>query len=438
MANPTIRDRIRQLSRLRQWLAGLRFRFHPSGLVRAQPVSFPLASNPLPGSARVVAVGLLTNRRPRFRSLIALALCFGALSPAWPARAAEGPAAAQVEAIFKPLASRQEPGLAVLVRRDGRTVFKRGYGSRDLRSGAPIDAHTNFRLASCTKQFTAFAVMLLVQDGKLRLDENLTDVFPEFPAYGKTITLRNLLNHTSGLVAYEELMDKLYAGKAWQDIPQISDAGVLELMEQQTATKFPPGSAWEYSNSGYCVLARVVEKASGMPFADFLRQRIFVPLRMRNTMAYEYGKNRVKARAYGYTQDAGRWLETDQSSTSATLGDGGIYSSLDDLSKWDNALLHHTLLSESAMRPALTAVDLIAGSTASPSGPDGESVKYGFGWFLNPYHGYPRMWHEGESIGFRAAIERFPANGLTIVVLANRTDLAPTALALKVADLYLH
>ena len=439
MANTTIRHRIRHPSRLRQWLAGFRFRFCPSGLVRAQPVSFVRASNPFLGSARVVSPWFMNNRRrPRFCSLTALALFIGALSPAWPAQAAEGPAAAQVEAIFRPLASRQEPGLAVLVRRNGRTVFKHGYGSRELRSGAPIDAHTSFRLASCTKQFTAFAVMLLVQDGKLRLDESLTDVFPEFPAYGKTITIRNLLNHTSGLVAYEDVMDKVSAGKAWQEIPQITDAGVLELMEQQKATKFLPGTAWEYSNSGYCVLAKVVEKASGMPFAEFLRQRIFMPLGMRNTVAHEYGKNRVKARAYGYTQDAGTWLETDQSSTSATLGDGGIYSSLDDLSKWDNALGHHTLLSESAMRPALTAVDLREGSSVSPSGPDGEAVKYGFGWFLNPYRGYARMWHEGESIGFRTAIERFPANRLTIVILANRTDLVPTALALKIADLYLH
>jgi CubicO group peptidase (beta-lactamase class C family) len=317
-------------------------------------------------------------------------------------------------------------------------VFKSAYGSRDLRSGASIDAQTNFRLASCTKQFTAFAVMLLVQDGKLRLDETLTDVFPEFPAYGRAITIRNLLNHTSGLVAYEDLMDKMYAGKAWQEIPQITDAGVLDLMEQQRATKFPPGSAWDYSNSGYCVLARVAEKVSGMPFAEFLRQRIFLPLRMRHTVAYEFGKSQVKARAYGYTRNAGTWLETDQSSTSATLGDGGIYSSLDDLSKWDDALRRHTLLSESAMRPALTAVALREGFSSPPRGPDGEAVKYGFGWFLNPYRGYVRMWHEGESIGFRTAIERFPAEGLTIVILANRTDLDATALALKVADLYLH
>jgi len=365
-------------------------------------------------------------------SLLPLSICCSS-RPAW---ASEGPNAQQIAAIFEPLVSRGDPGLAVLVRLNGKTVFKRGYGSRDLRSGATVDARSNFRLASCTKQLTAMAVLLLVHDGKLRLEETLADVFPEFPAYGSTITIRNLLNHTSGLVAYEDLMDKTYAGKSWQEIPQISDAGVLELMEQQTGTKFPPGTAWEYSNSGYCVLAKVVEKASGRGFADFLRQRIFVPLRMQDTLAYEYGKNQVKARAYGYTKDAGRWLETDQSPTSATLGDGGIYSSLDDLSKWDEALRRHTLLSEAEMRPALTPVALPKDFHRSSEG--GAPVKYGFGWFLDPYRGHQRMWHSGESIGFRTVIERFPSDGLTIIILANRTDLDPSTLALKVADLILH
>jgi len=377
---------------------------------------------------------LLNEIRRLFGALFGLALFCGSCGSSPPAWTAEDPHAQQIGAIFAPLVSRQEPGLAVLVRLNGKTVFKRGYGSRDLRSGAPIDARSNFRLASCTKQFTALAVLLLVHDGKLRLDEKLTDVFPEFPAYGRAITLRNLLNHTSGLVAYEDLVDKTY--KSWQEIPQISDAGVLELMEKQTGTKFPPGTAWEYSNSGYCVLAKVVEKASGLGFADFLRRRIFVPLKMYETLAYEYGKNQVKARAYGYTQDAGTWLETDQSPTSATLGDGGIYSSLDDLGKWDEALRRHTLLSEAAMRPALTPVALPQDFHSSSEG--GEPVKYGFGWFLDPYRGHARMWHSGESIGFRTVIERFPSDGLTIFVLANRTDVDPSALALKIADMYLH
>ena len=378
---------------------------------------------------------LLNGIRRLFGALFVLALFWGSCGSPPPAWAAEDPHAQQIAAVFAPLVSRHEPGLAVLVRRNGKTAFQRGYGSRDLRSGATINARSNFRLASCTKQFTAMAVLLLIHDGKLRLDKTLADVFPEFPAYGRSIALRNLLNHTSGLVAYEDLMDKTYAGKSWQEIPQISDAGVLELMEKQTSTKFPPGTAWEYSNSGYCVLAKVVEKASGLGFADFLRQRIFVPLKMHDTLAYEYGKNQVKARAYGYTQDAGTWLETDQSLTSATLGDGGVYSSLDDLRKWNDALRRHTLLSEDAMRPALTPVAFPQDFHSSSEG--GRPIKYGFGWFLDPYRGHARMWHPGESTGFRSVIERFTDDDLTIIVLANRTDLDPSALALKVADLFL-
>ena len=362
-----------------------------------------------------------------------LSVAAPAVSPSPPAT--HVPTAKALAAIFLPLVSPQEPGLSVVVRLNGRTVFKRGYGKRDLRSNAPIRPPTNFRLASCTKQFTAAAVLLLVHDGKLHLDNRLTDVFPEFPAYGKGITLRNLLNHTSGLVAYEDVMDRQYSGKTWENIPQISDDGVLKLMEQQTGTKFPPGTAWEYSNSGFCVLARVIEKASGMSFADFLRRRIFSPLKMSSTMAYENGKGRVRDRAYGYTRNAGGWLETDQSPTSATLGDGGVYSSVDDLSRWDDALRRHTLLSEAEMRPMLIPVGVPQASSTPPA--TGGPIQYGFGWYLDPYRGHARMWHNGESIGFRTVIDRFRDEGLTVVILANRSDLDPAALALKVADLYI-
>ncbi len=273
----------------------------------------------------------------RFNFLVGIVL-FCLLSFPQSGKAAQHPAEKQIDTVFSGITSANEPGLAMVVRKDGRTVFIRGYGLRDLRSSLPIDEHTNFRLASFTKQFTAMAIMLLVHDGKLNYDTRLTDIFPDFPAYGRAITIRNLLNHTSGLVAYEDLMDKKYAGKSWEEIPQISDAGVLALMEQQRGTKFPPGTKWEYSNGGYCVLAMVVEKISGVPFAEFLQRRIFAPLKMQNTVAHVYGKDRVVNRAYGYTNDAGVWLETDQSPTSATLGDGGIYSSLEDLIKWDDAL----------------------------------------------------------------------------------------------------
>ena len=346
--------------------------------------------------------------------------------------AAEGVSTQQIDPIFSSVTSKTEPGLAVLARKDSQIVFKRGYGMRDLRSDRPIDEYTNFRLASFSKQFTATAIMLLVHDGKLRYEDHLTDIFPEFPAYGKDITIRNLLNHTAGLKSYEEALRKKYPDTDWENIPQIQDEGVLAIMEEQTGTKFPPGTKWEYSNSGYEVLANVVRKVSGEPFEDFLRQRIFEPLRMNTTVVYKYGKNKVVNRAYGYTKDANVWLETDQSPTSATLGDGAVYTSVDDLVKWDDALRNHTLLSKQEFQPAIIPVSTSEGRANAGDKSEG----YGFGWFLDSYHGHSRMWHTGETIGFRTVIERFPDDNLTIIILANRTDLNPKELAQKVADLY--
>jgi CubicO group peptidase (beta-lactamase class C family) len=340
----------------------------------------------------------------------------------------------QIDAVVAGLKSGDAPGAAVLVVHNGRPVFSRGYGVTDLRTLHKIDEHTNFRLASFTKQFTAACIMLLVRDGKLHYDDHLTDLFPEFPGYGKAITVRNLLNHTSGLPDYEDILMKQYPDTPEDQIPQILDAGVLKLLEQQTSSKFPAGAKWEYSNSGYAVLAMIVEKVSGKPFGQFLRERIFTPLKMANTLAYEKGKNEVPNRAYGHTKKEKGWQETDQSPTSAVLGDGGIYSSVDDLEKWDRAVRDHTLLTAAEMQPALTPVHPTDGPAKSP---EGQTVSYGFGWFLDPYKGHQRMSHNGSTVGFRTTIQRFPDDQLTIIVLANRADVDPEQLALKVADLCL-
>src|SRR4029077_16487834 len=151
---------------------------------------------------------------------------------------------------------------------------------------------------------------------------------------------------------YEDILTAQYTNMPDEKIPQIHDAGVLKLLEQQSVGKFPPGSKWDYSNSGYATLAMIVEKVSGKPFGQFLQERIFTPLQTTNTLAYEKGKNEVPHRAYGYTKENGNWRETDQGSTSAVLGDGGIYSALDDLTRWDRALRDLTLLSAEEMKPA--------------------------------------------------------------------------------------
>ena len=340
----------------------------------------------------------------------------------------------QINSIFGGFQSEHAPGAAVLVLQNGRVVFQRGYGVTDLRSLHKIDAQTNFRLASCTKHFSAMAVMLLVHDGKLRYEDRLTHVFPDFPEYGNSITIRNLLNHTSGLLDYEDLMQQPSAAVPADKIPQIKDAGVLEILKQQKTTKFPPGTKWDYSNSGYAVLAMIVEKISGQSFGSFLHDRIFTPLNMDHTVAYEKGKNEVAHRAYGHTKKQGTWCGTDQSPASAVLGDGGVYSSLDDLAMWDHALEQHTLLSEAEMQPAVTPVKVADHSVRAP---DGKPAEYGFGWFLNSYRGHRRMWHYGETVGFRTTIQRFVDDKLTIIVLCNRADPVPADLALEVADLFL-
>jgi CubicO group peptidase (beta-lactamase class C family) len=352
----------------------------------------------------------------------------------------------QIDSIFSGVTQPGDPGLAVLVKNNGKIIFEKGYGVRDLRTGAKIDPQTNFRLASFTKQFTAMSIMLLVRDRKLRYDDRLTDIFHDFPAYGKDISIRHLLNHTSGLPDYAELMDReeKNGGKKWGPDYQIQDEEVLDLLKAQPGGLFVPGTRWEYSNSGYVVLGLIVAKVSGMPYRDFLRQRIFSPLKMSQTLAYQKGKNEISRRAFGHSKENGTLVEGDQSATSATLGDGGIYSNIVDLAKWDEALRKNTLLSAKEMQPALTPAKLADGSethwppdphATNPSEP--RAVSYGFGWFLDPYNGHARIYHDGGTRGFRTTIQRFVDDHWTIIVLSNRTDLNPDELSLKIADMVL-
>jgi len=352
-----------------------------------------------------------------------------------------------IGSVFDGLVQPDDPGLAVLIRQGAKNSFRESYGVRDLGSKTKIDAHTNFRLASFSKQFTAMAIMLLVRDGKLRYDETLTDLFPDFPAYGETITVQNLLNHTSGLPDYEDLMDAFEKKNqaTWTAGRQIQDREVLDLLRKEKIGKFAPGSSWSYSNSGYVVLGIIVAKASGKTYGEFLEERVFKPLKMGHTIVFQKGKNEVENRAFGHSKENGLLHETDQSSTSATLGDGGIYSNLEDLGKWDDALRNHALLSEKEFQPALVPVKLKDGSEPHwPAEPNddnldpGKPVAYGFGWFLDPREGRQRMWHTGTTMGFRTVIERFTeGQGLTVIILSNRTDLEPEKLALQVADLIL-
>lgn len=325
-----------------------------------------------------------------------------------------------VDGLFQGFAGDDVPGAAVLVIEDGRVAHRGAYGMANLDQGIPVTPATNFRLASLTKQFTAMAALLLVQDGKLALDAPVTSVLPELPAYANRITLRHLLTHTSGVPDYEAFVSDTQGY-------QVKDRDVLEFLSHTTEPYFAAGSAFRYSNSGYALLALCVERRSGERFADFLRHRIFSPLGMTGTVAFEDGISTVSHRAFGYTVTEGPIHPTDQSPTSAVLGDGGVYSSIDDLVRWDAALAAGGIVDDTLWREATTPFVLA----------DGSATGYGFGWFIDRLHGHLRHWHHGETRGFTNAIMRFPEDHVTIVVLTNRSAGTPWAMAEQIADLVL-
>ena len=335
------------------------------------------------------------------------------------ARAADGGPLdeAFVDSLFADFNTPAAPGAAVLVAMDGKVLVSKGYGLADLDARVPVTPHTNFRLASVTKQFTAMATMLLVQDRRLRLDETLTDIFPDFPAYGSRITVRHLLTHTSGLQAYEDFVPDSQA-------TQVLDADVLRRMMLLDSTYFTPGLRFRYSNSGYAVLAMIIEKRSGVRFAEFLKARIFDRVGMPWTLAREDGRAAVQRRAFGHSRRNGTWVRTDQSSTSAVLGDGGIYSSVSELYRWSNALETRELLGDS-----LRALLFRRGTRSDSIG-----VDYGLGWYLATTHALSRTRHTGSSIGFRNAIIRYPTLRATIIVLTNRNNANAAALAEAIAE----
>jgi CubicO group peptidase (beta-lactamase class C family) len=308
------------------------------------------------------------------------------------------------------------PGASLLVVSNGVPLIRRSWGMADLDNHIPATPQTNYRLASVTKQFTAAAILLLREDGKLSLDDHVRKWLPLLPAALDPVTIEQLLTHTSGIIDYEDLIPK-------GATEQVHDAQVLRMLETQDSTYFKPGSKYRYSNSGYSLLSLIVERASGKRFATFLHDRIFAPLGMNNTVAFEEGMSTVWNRAFGYSRKDNAWVRKDQSLTSAVLGDGGIYSSIDDMAKWDAALYDSRLLSDESRRLAF-----------SPHNPtDDPNVKYGFGWRITG----ETLWHSGETSGFRNVIIRYPTRHLTVVMLTNRDSPAPYETARSIARLFI-
>ncbi len=351
------------------------------------------------------------------------------------------PLDSKIDALMRDYDSAAVPGASVLVVRGGNVVFRRSYGMADLEEHLRAMPSTNYRLASMTKQFTAASILLLAERGALSIDDPIKRFLPELPGYADGITIRHLLTHTSGIVDYEDVMP---AGLT----KQLHDVDVLHLLAAQRATLFPPGTRYQYSNSGFALLALIVQRASSTTFAQFLGQSVFAPLRMNTSVALEEGLSTVANRAYGYSRrsatpanegegpspnrhavagarsSSSEWIRTDQSLTSAVLGDGGIYSNVDELTLWLFSLDEASLLKRSSLALAFAP----AVETGAPG------VRYGFGWRVGEHRGARMLWHTGETIGFRNAVARFPDQRLAVVVLTNRNEGEPFKIALAIAD----
>lgn len=315
--------------------------------------------------------------------------------------------------------SGEVPGASVLVVRDGRTIFAKSYGLAHVSDRTPATNRTNYRLASVTKQFTATAILQLAERGSLSIDDHVSKSLTSMPPATGAITIRHLLTHTSGLVDYEELIPEAQT-------TQVFDRDVLTLLENEDRVLFPAGSEYRYSNSGYALLALIVERVSGKSFPEYLEEHVFRPLGMGGTVAFVDGTNRVADRAHGHTLRDGDFEVTDQSVTSAVLGDGGVYSSIEDLARWEEGLASGEILSRESLEAAW--------SKATPT--DESNVAYGFGWRISEIDGTRMLWHSGETRGFRNVMLRFPEKRLMVAVLTNRNDPPPYDLALKIARSY--
>lgn len=326
----------------------------------------------------------------------------------------------QIDEIMSRYSANETPGASVLVMQGEKIIFKKGYGVANIGTQEKITPATNFRLASVTKQFTATAILILEQQKKISLDDPLSKYFSSFPDYGKKIKIKHLLTHSSGLVDYEDLVPSTQT-------TQVHDTSCLQLMYMVDSLYFPAGSKYKYSNTGYAILALIIEKVTGKDFATYLKETIFKPLGMKNTIAYEAGKSVVTNRAIGHSIINDNWTQTDQNTTSAVLGDGGVYSNVIDLSKWIKTLMQFKLITPAMQNRAWSRSVLDNGS----------AIDYGYGWHIEEYKNITHPFHGGSSIGFRNCLLLFPNQQLMVVVLTNRNQHEPIEEAQKIAALFL-
>ena len=328
----------------------------------------------------------------------------------------------KVDKTFAECDKPNSPGCALAVVKDGEIIYKKGYGVANLEYDIPITPKTIFHVASVSKQFTAMAIVLLAQEGKLSLEDDVRQYIPELPDFGETITIRHLIHHTSGLRDQWSLLEA--AGWRLDDVITTDD--VMELVRRQRELNFKPGAEYLYCNTGYTLLAVIAERVSGKSFRDFCDEHIFQPLGMHNTHFHDDHRTIVKNRAYSYSsKDEGGFQHAVLSY--ATVGATSLFTTVEDLSLWDQNFYDGTVGGATVTEEMETRGILN----------DGGQLRYAFGLNIGEYKGLKVVEHSGGDAGYRSHLMRFPEQRFSMAILCNLGTMNPSELARRVANIYL-
>jgi len=338
------------------------------------------------------------------------------------AQTPNAPSRASLDRVFSDWSSKDGPGCSAAASQDGRTVYEAGYGSANLEADVPITPASIFHAASVSKQFTAMAVLLLAREGKLSLDADVRTYLPELPDYGRRITVRHLLTHTSGLRDQWDLL-ALARGRFEED--RITEADVLDIVTRQKALNFVPGTEYLYSNTGYTLAAIIVHRVSGKPLRQFADERMFKPLGMTRTHFHDDYTMLVKGRTSAYEKEKDGWHVAIPNYD--TYGATSLFTTVGDLLKWQENFRHPVVGDEALLREMQTSAVLANGDTTG----------YGLGLQIGEQDGMKLVGHAGGDAGYRTYTGRYPEHAFAVAVLCNAAPADPVGLAAKVAGLYL-
>lgn len=327
----------------------------------------------------------------------------------------------QVDELFTPWDSDDTPGASVAVVKDGAILYKKGYGMANLEYGIPNTPSTIFHIASVSKQFTAFSILLLEKEGKLSLDDDVRKYIPEVPDFGKTITLRHLATHTSGMRDQWNLL----AMAGWRLDDVITKEHVLKLVSKQKELNFNPGDEYLYCNTGFTLLAEVVARVSGQSFAEFTQAKIFAPLQMNSTIFYDDHEKIVKNRAYSYYEGQEGLKKSVLSY--ANVGATSLFTTVEDLSLWSLNFAKPKVGDQAIVEKLNTLAVLNNGKTFGGA----------LGQFVGKYKGLDEIQHGGADAGYRTYLTRFPDENFAVVVFSNSAEFNSGRMAHQVVDIYL-